>query len=68
MIVVMAGGAWLFGVHFGFGLPGVWAAYAADEWLRGLVMAARWPRGAWTPHARAAFRRVRRGRWGATAP
>jgi Na+-driven multidrug efflux pump len=62
MIVVMAGGAWLLGVHFRLGLPGVWLAYAADEWLRGLVMAARWQRGAWAPHARAAYRRVRQGR------
>jgi Na+-driven multidrug efflux pump len=59
MIVVMAGGVWLLGVHFGFGLPGVCAGYAADEWLRGLVMAA---------HARAAFRRASQGRRGATPP
>jgi len=65
MLVVMAGGAWLLGVHWGLGLPGVWLAYAADEWLRGLVMATRWQRGAWAPHARAAFRRVRQGRGGA---
>ena len=62
MIVVMAGGAWLLGVHWGLGLPGVWLAYTADEWLRGLVMAARWQRGDWVPHARAAVRRVRHGR------
>jgi len=58
MIVVMAGGAWLFGVHWGFGLAGVWFAYAADEWLRGLMMAARWYRRGWVPHARATHRRV----------
>lgn len=68
MLFVMAGGAWLLGVHWGLGLPGVWLAYAADEWLRGLVMAARWQRGAWAPHARVAFRRVRHGRRGAAAP
>ncbi len=66
MLFVMAGGAWLLGVHWGLGLPGVWLAYAADEWLRGLVMAARWQGGAWAPHARVAFRRVRHGRRGAT--
>jgi Na+-driven multidrug efflux pump len=58
MIVVMAGGAWLLGVHWGFGLAGVWFAYAADEWLRGLMMAARWYRRGWVPHARATHRRV----------
>lgn len=68
MIVVMAGGAWLLGVHFGLGLPGVWLAYAADEWLRGLVMAARWQRGAWAPHARASIRRVRAGRRAGGSP
>jgi putative MATE family efflux protein len=64
MAIVMAGGAWLLGVHFGLGLLGVWVAYAADEWLRGLVMAARWQRRGWAPHARAAYRRVRKGRTG----
>ncbi|MED5622398.1 MATE family efflux transporter [Ideonella sp. BN130291] len=58
MVLVMAGGAWLLGVHWGFGLAGVWFAYAADEWLRGLMMAARWWRRGWVPHARATHRRV----------
>jgi Na+-driven multidrug efflux pump len=58
MIFVMGGGAWLLGVHWGFGLAGVWFAYAADEWLRGLMMAARWYRRGWVPHARATHRRV----------
>jgi len=58
MFVVMAGGAWLLGVHWGLGLAGVWLAYAADEWLRGLMMATRWYRRGWVPHARATHRRV----------
>lgn len=62
MLVVMAGGAWLFGVQLGLGLAGVWIAYAADEWLRGLMMAARWQRRGWLGHARATHRRVRRAR------
>ena len=62
MLVVMAGGSWLLGAKLGLGLPGVWSAYAADEWLRGLLMAWRWRRRGWIPSARAARRRVVRGR------
>ena len=62
MVLVMGGGAWLLGVHFGLGLPGLWIAYAADEWLRGLTMAARWKWRGWLPHARATHRRVQRRR------
>jgi len=58
MVVVMAGGAWLLGVHFGLGLPGLWLAYTADEWVRGLTMMTRWNRRGWLPHARATQRRV----------
>lgn len=62
MLLVMAGGAWLLGVHCGLGLVGVWIAYMADEWLRGLMMAARWQRRGWLPHARATHRRISRSR------
>jgi len=62
MLLVMAGGAWLLGVQFGLGLAGVWIAYAADEWLRGLMMAARWQWRGWLGHAREAHRRVRKAR------
>ena len=58
MLLVMAGGSWLLGVHFQLGLVGVWMAYAADEWLRGLMMAARWTRLGWLPAARVIRRRV----------
>jgi putative MATE family efflux protein len=58
MLFVMAGGSWLLGVHFQLGLVGVWIAYAADEWLRGLAMAARWFLRGWLPSAKAARRRV----------
>ncbi|HJV63331.1 MAG TPA: MATE family efflux transporter [Albitalea sp.] len=67
MVFVMGGGAWLLGVHWGFGLAGVWVAYAADEWLRGLMMAARWRLHGWVPHARATHRRVNAQR-GVAAP
>ncbi len=60
MALVLAGGSWLLGSEagLGWGLPGVWIAYAADEWLRGLVMWRRWATLAWVPHARAVRRRV----------
>ncbi len=60
MLIVLAGGSWWLGQHLGLGLVGVWIAYAADEWLRGLLMWRRWARLAWVPHARAVHRRLRR--------
>lgn len=59
MAAVLAGGSWLLGVHFGLGLAGLWLAYAADEWIRGLLMWRRWAVQAWVPYARAARRRLR---------
>jgi putative MATE family efflux protein len=58
MLLVLAGGSWLLGSHFGLGLPGVWIAYIADEWLRGLLMWRRWATLGWVPHARASRRRL----------
>lgn len=60
MLLVLAGGSWLLGKHLGLGLTGLWIAYVADEWLRGLIMWWRWSRLGWVPHARAAHRRMRR--------
>ena len=65
-LLVMAGGSWLLGAHLGWGLVGVWIAYAADEWLRGLLMWWRWSRLGWLPAARQMHRRLRR-KAGATA-
>ena len=59
MALVLAGGSWLLGEVLGLGLVGVWIAYAADEWLRGLIMWRRWARHGWVPHARSAHRRQR---------
>lgn len=64
MAVVLAGGSWFLGVYLGWGLVGVWIAYAADEWIRGLLMWRRWATLGWLPHARAAHRRLRLARPG----
>ncbi len=58
--LVMGGGSWLLGAHLGWGLVGVWIAYAADEWLRGGINWWRWSRLGWLPAARQAHRRLRR--------
>lgn len=58
MLIVMAGGSWLLGVYFGLGLAGVWIAYAADEGVRGLMMAMRWFGLKWVPAARTSRGRV----------
>ncbi len=62
MLLVLAGGSALPGLGLGWGLSGIWMAYAADECLRGLIMWQRWQRRGWVPHARAAHRRLRRAR------
>lgn len=59
MPLVLAGGSWWLGLHLGWGLAGVWIAYAADEWVRGLAMWWRWRSLGWVPTARRAHRRLR---------
>jgi Na+-driven multidrug efflux pump len=59
MLIVLAGGSWLLGVQLGLDLVGVWIAYAADEWIRGLLMWRRWARHGWVPHARSTHRRLK---------
>jgi len=59
MPLVMALGGWLLAIPLGLGLPGLWLAYGADEWLRGLLMWRRWRRLGWVPHARRARQRMR---------
>ena len=39
--------AWYLGLHLGWGLVGVWLAFAADEWARGLTMYWRWKSRRW---------------------
>ncbi|MBO9688332.1 MAG: MATE family efflux transporter [Mitsuaria chitosanitabida] len=59
MLLVLAGGSWLLGEGLGLGLVGLWIAYAADEWIRGLLMWRRWARLGWVPKARAVHRRLK---------
>ena len=40
-------GSWLLGVHWGWGLAGIWIAMAADECTRGLVFFWRWHQRVW---------------------
>jgi putative MATE family efflux protein len=39
--------AYLLGIVFELGLAGIWIAFIADEWLRGLFMLARWRKRKW---------------------
>jgi Na+-driven multidrug efflux pump len=60
MVLVLAGGSWILGVTLKLGIVGIWIAYIADEWIRGLLMYRRWMRQQWVPHARTMLRRLRR--------
>ncbi|KEO84591.1 MATE family efflux transporter [Tumebacillus flagellatus] len=44
---ISAGLSYLLGIHFGMGLLGMWIAFAADEWFRGLFMLWRWRSRRW---------------------
>lgn len=39
--------SYILGIHFGFGLIGVWIAMILDEWLRGIIMLFRWRSRIW---------------------
>jgi putative MATE family efflux protein len=56
--LVLGAGSYIMGRNFG--LPGIFIAYAADEWVRGLLMWARWNMHGWLPHARSSQRRVKK--------
>lgn len=58
MALVLGAGSWWLAHGLGLGLTGIWIAYAADEWLRGLIMWARWRQLHWLPHARRSQRRL----------
>ncbi len=48
MWVVSVGGSYLLGIHWGFGLVGMWCAYVLDENIRGLIFVRRWYSMKWT--------------------
>jgi putative MATE family efflux protein len=56
VLVLGVGSFWLGRL---FGLPGIWLAYAIDEWIRGLLLLARWGWRGWLPNARDSRRRLR---------
>jgi len=58
VLVLGVGSFWLGRL---FGLPGIWMAYAIDEWIRGLMLLARWVWRGWLPNARDSRRRLRAG-------
>ncbi|RTR34035.1 MATE family efflux transporter [Robertmurraya yapensis] len=39
--------SYLFGIHFGLGLLGVWIAQGLDEWIRGILALRRWQSRPW---------------------
>ena len=45
---VAVGGGFLFGIHWGWGLVGMWCAFVLDENLRGIIFVQRWNSLKWT--------------------
>lgn len=39
--------AYLLGIHWGYGVVGIWIGVAMDEWARGIIMVVRWQRDKW---------------------
>ncbi|MFC4320043.1 MATE family efflux transporter [Litchfieldia salsa] len=42
---------YLLGIHFGLGLIGIWIAFIADEWVRGIALWIRWNSRKWEQKA-----------------
>jgi Na+-driven multidrug efflux pump len=47
MLSAMIGLSYLFGIHLGYGLAGIFIGLAADECLRAILVMIRWLRGKW---------------------
>lgn len=39
--------SYILGIHFGFGLVGVWIVFIIDEWVRAAILFIRWSRSKW---------------------
>jgi Na+-driven multidrug efflux pump len=39
--------SYLIGVHFSYGLVGVWIVFILDEWARAMIMYRRWSNESW---------------------
>jgi len=50
--IVAVGGAYLFGIVFGWELYGIWLAFAIDEMTRACILLRRWNKGKWEEKAR----------------
>lgn len=50
---VSVAGSYLFGILLGWGLYGVWIAFAIDELTRGIILDVRWRSGKWMKGAEA---------------
>ena len=42
MWITSVGGSYLFGIHWGWGLAGMWCAFLLDENIRGIIFVHRW--------------------------
>jgi Na+-driven multidrug efflux pump len=38
---------YLLGIYFGYGLIGIWVAFIADKWVRGVILFLRWKSKIW---------------------
>lgn len=60
--------AWGLGLHTPLGLVGVWLAFTADEWVRGMANLWRWQRGDWRKFSLAIKARIDAERAGNAQP
>lgn len=51
MWIFAVGLAYLLGIVFKLGLPGIWFAFAVDEWVRGILIYNRWKSRKWETKA-----------------